>query len=187
MDLELILIVSRQVPDQPDNLELIGHNLNDPLRDPEIFKANQYDLIHSRFISPGIETGRWPRYIRDLKLLLRPGGWVQIMEYLPIIQSHNGRLTDASAVRRWWQSYQAAMARMDRDPRIGRRLSQLLLENRYRDVGVDIKQLHIGSWSTGKSFLSNTRPVPAAISTHVLHVIGTYCSEYITVQNMVSA
>lgn len=72
------------------------------------------------------------------------------MEYLPIIQSHNGRLTEDSAVRRWWQSYQAAMTRMDRDPRIGRRLSQLLVENRYRDVAVDILQLHIGGWPAGR-------------------------------------
>ncbi|KAL6155267.1 hypothetical protein ACJBU6_06859 [Exserohilum turcicum] len=142
-------IFPMHVPDQPDNLELIGYNLNDPLRDPDIFKANQYDLIHSRFLAPGIKNGRWTRYIRDMKLLLRPGGWVQMMEYLPIIQSHNGRLTDESAVRRWWQSYQAAMSRMDRDPRIGRRLSQLLLENRYRDVAVEIKQLQIGGWSSG--------------------------------------
>jgi hypothetical protein len=148
----------RQVPDQPENLELIGHNLNDPLRDPDIFKANQYDLIHSRFVAPGIKTGRWARYLRDMKLLLRPGGWVQVMEYLPIIQSHNGRLTDGAAVRRWWDSYQAAMARMDRDPRIGRRLSQLLLENRYRDVGVDVKQLDIGGWSTGTMIPCNMPP-----------------------------
>ncbi|EMD64698.1 hypothetical protein COCSADRAFT_36075 [Bipolaris sorokiniana ND90Pr] len=143
-------IFPMQVSDQPENLELIGHNLNDPLRDPDIFKANQYDLIHSRFVFPGIKTERWPRYIRDVKLLLRPGGWVQVMEYLPIIQSHNGRLTEDSAVRRWWQSYQAAMTRMDRDPRIGRRLSQLLVENRYRDVAVDILQLHIGGWPAGR-------------------------------------
>jgi len=145
--------MSRQVTDQPDNLELIGHNLNDPLRDPEVFKANQYDLIHSRFVYPGIKTARWARYIRDMKLLLRPGGWIQIMEYIPIVQSHNGRLTDQSAVRRWWQSYQAAMLRADRDPRIGRRLSQILQENRYRDVEVDVEQLHIGGWSPGAEFL----------------------------------
>ncbi|KAI1572628.1 methyltransferase type 11 protein [Pyrenophora tritici-repentis] len=135
------------VTDQPDNLELIGYNLNDPLRDPEVFQANQYDLIHSRFVFPGIKTARWARYIRDMRLLLRPGGWVQIVEYIPIIQSHNGRLTDESAVRRWWQSYQAAMLRADRDPRIGRRLGPLLLENRYRDVEVDVEQLHVGAWS----------------------------------------
>lgn len=157
-------IFPMQVSDQPENLELIGHNLNDPLRDPDIFKANQYDLIHSRFVFPGIKTERWPRYIRDVKLLLRPGGWVQVMEYLPIIQSHNGRLTEDSAVRRWWQSYQAAMTRMDRDPRIGRRLSQLLVENRYRDVAVDILQLHIGGWPAD--------PAKANMGEEAIDVIG---------------
>ncbi|EUC43111.1 hypothetical protein COCMIDRAFT_7404 [Bipolaris oryzae ATCC 44560] len=157
-------IFPMQVSDQPENLELIGHNLNDPLRDPDIFKANQYDLIHSRFVFPGIKTGRWPRYIRDMKLLLRPGGWVQVMEYLPIIQSHNGRLTEHSAVRRWWQSYQAAMTRMDRDPRIGRRLSQLLVENRYRDVAVDILQLHIGGWPAD--------PAKANMGEEAIDIIG---------------
>jgi hypothetical protein len=76
---------------------------------------------------------------------------VQIMEYLPIIQSHNGRLTDQSAVRRWWSDFQGAMARIDRDPRVGRRLKQLLLENKYRDVDVDVVQLHVGDWSAGRS------------------------------------
>lgn len=143
--------MSRQVSDEPENLDLVVHNLNDPLRDPEIFKANHFDLIHSRFVFPGIKIRRWDTYIRDMRLLLRPGGWVQIMEYLPIIQSHNGRLTDQHAVRKWWQEYQGAMAGMDRDPRIGRQLKQLLLDNRYRDVDVDIVQLHIGDWSKSKS------------------------------------
>jgi hypothetical protein len=45
------------------------------------------------------------------------------------------------------------MTSIDRDPRIGRRLKQLLLDNRYRDVDVDVVQLHIGDWSAGKSFV----------------------------------
>ncbi|KAI4948130.1 hypothetical protein J4E91_006124 [Alternaria rosae] len=147
-----------EVSDEPENLDLVVHNLNDPLRDPEIFKANHFDLIHSRFVFPGIKIRRWDTYIRDMRLLLRPGGWVQIMEYLPIIQSHNGRLTDQHAVRKWWQEYQSAMAGMDRDPRIGRRLKQLLLDNRYRDVDVDIVQLHIGDWSKKVAYVLTKRP-----------------------------
>jgi hypothetical protein len=130
-------------------LELIGYNLNIPLRDPEIFQNNKFDLIHSRFVLPGIRRRRWATYVRDLKPLLRRGGWIQIMEYKPIVQSSNGRLTDQSAVRRWWQEYKTAMERMDRDPGIGPRLGQLLNDNRYRDVAVDVVQLHIGDWSEG--------------------------------------
>lgn len=140
-------IFPMNVPDQPENLELIAYNLNDPLRDPDIFARDKFDLIHSRFVSPGIKARRWATYIRDMKLLLRRGGWVEIMEYYPLIQSHNGRLTDDSAVRRWWESYKTAMSNMDRNPRIGQQLSQLLIDNGYRDVGVDVESLQIGGWS----------------------------------------
>ncbi|KAF1832534.1 S-adenosyl-L-methionine-dependent methyltransferase [Decorospora gaudefroyi] len=136
------------LPDQPYNLELICYNLNDPFREPEIFERNKYDLIHSRFVLPGIKTRRWATYIRDMKPLLRPGGWVQIMEYDLLVRSHNGRLPDQSALTRWWLSYAHAMTQMNRDPRIGRRLHQLLQDHRYRDVRVDVESLHIGAWSS---------------------------------------
>jgi hypothetical protein len=135
--------------DQPENLELIGYNLNVPLRDPETFQNNKFDFIHSRFVFPGIRRRRWATYLRDMKLLLRRGAWVQIMEYHPMVQSNNGRLNGQSAVIRWWQSYNSAMERMDRDPRIGPRLGQVLNDSSYRDVAVDIEQLHIGGWSEG--------------------------------------
>ncbi|KAF1946879.1 hypothetical protein EJ02DRAFT_418224 [Clathrospora elynae] len=139
-------IFPTRVTDQPDNLDLVGYNLNDKLRDLEVFRSRPYNLIHSRFVCQGIKSERWASYIRDMRLLLRPGGWVQIMEYYPIIQSDNGRLTDQSAVRRWWLSYKSAMARLNRDPKIGLRLQQLLMANEYRDVMVEVEQLPIGGW-----------------------------------------
>ncbi len=139
------------VSDQPDNLTLCVYNLNDRLRDPDVFQSRAYDLIHSQFVSPGIEAKRWPSYIQDMRLLLKPGGWVQMIEYYPLVQSDSGLLTDQSAVRRWWESYEAAMQRLRRDPRIGRRLNDLLTQNGYRDVAVEVQHLPIGGWHTGIS------------------------------------
>lgn len=136
------------VADQPENLTLCGYNLNDRLRDPDVFQQRAYDLIHSRFINPGIKSNRWASYIGDLRLLLRPGGWVQMVEYYPLIQSDSGRLIDQSAVRRWWNAYDISMARLNRDPRIGRRLQHLLSDKGYRDVKVDVERLPIGGWHT---------------------------------------
>lgn len=142
------------VADQPDNLTLCGYNLNDRLRDPEVFQSRAYDLIHSRFLSQGIKSNRWTSYIHDMRLLLRPGGWVQLVEYYPLIQSDSGRLTDQAAVRRWWQSYEASMRRLNRDPRIGRRLKDILTQDGYRDVVVEVQHLPIGGWHSGMSLLS---------------------------------
>ncbi|KAJ4313021.1 hypothetical protein N0V94_007148 [Neodidymelliopsis sp. IMI 364377] len=134
------------VADQPENLNLCGYNLNDHLNDPEIFQARAYDLIHSRCIGAGIKSNRWTSYIRDMKLLLRPNGWIQIVEYYLNIQSSSGRLTDQSAVRRWWLAYAEAMSRMNRDPRIGTRLQHLFTEARFADVRIETIQLPIGDW-----------------------------------------
>lgn len=142
------------VADQPENLVLCGYNLNDRLRDPEVFQARAYDLIHSRFIGPGIKRNRWASYVEDLRLLLRPGGWVQLAEYYPLIQSDSGRLTEQAAVRRWWLAYDSSMQRLNRDPRIGRRLQQLLTDKGFRDAKVDVERLPIRGWHTGMEYSS---------------------------------
>lgn len=138
------------ISDQPENLNLCGYNLNDRLNDPEVFQARAYDLIHSRCIGAGIKSARWPSYLQDMKLLLRPGGWVHIVEYYLNIQSSSGMLTDESAIRRWWTEYADAMSRMDREPRIGTRLQHLFVEARLGDVKIDTIQLPIGNWDQGQ-------------------------------------
>lgn len=144
------------VADQPDNLTLCGYNLNDRLRDPGVFQSRAYDLIHSRFVGQGIKRNRWASYIQDMRLLLRPGGWVQIMEYYPLIQSNSRSLTDQTAVRRWWLSYEASMRRLNRDPRIGQRLRDLMTQAGYRDVVVEVEHLPIGGWHPGRSHMEES-------------------------------
>lgn len=136
--------------DEPENLKLVGYNLNDRLNDPEVFQLKAYDLVHSRFISAGLKRNRWPSYIRDIRALLRPStGWVQLTEYHMHIMSDNGRLTPEMAVYRWWHAYVESMQAMNRDARIGARLEGLLVEAGLRNVYVDFRRLPIGGWSAG--------------------------------------
>lgn len=85
-----------------------------------------------------------------MKALLRPNGWIQMMEYYPNIQSSNGRLTDQSALRRWYQAYVSAMERSNRNPRIAQRLQQHLVDAGLRDVQGLVYHLPIGGWDPGK-------------------------------------
>ncbi|KAH7070990.1 S-adenosyl-L-methionine-dependent methyltransferase [Paraphoma chrysanthemicola] len=132
--------------DQPDNLDLVGYNLNDRLNDPEVFRLRAYDLIHSRFVAPGIKRNRWPSYFRDIRNLLRSGGYVQVVEYQLHILSNNGRLTDQSAVYQWWREYVAAMRDLNREPRIGPSLKGHAEAAGFRNVQVEYRRLPIGSW-----------------------------------------
>jgi hypothetical protein len=65
------------------------------------------------------------------------------------VQSDSGRLTDQSAVYRWWQGYANAMTELNRDPRVGAKLKQLLETNGIRDVQADYMRVPIGGWGLG--------------------------------------
>ncbi|KAF2469693.1 S-adenosyl-L-methionine-dependent methyltransferase [Lindgomyces ingoldianus] len=134
------------ISDQPDNLYLYGFNLNDRLNDPEVFERNAYNLIHSRFVAPGIKKNRWRSYIRDMKALMRPGGWLQMAEYYLNIQSGSGRLSSNSALRRWWEAYSRALEDSNRNPRVGQKLQEYMTEAGLRDVGGTVLHLPIGAW-----------------------------------------
>ncbi|PSN69184.1 S-adenosyl-L-methionine-dependent methyltransferase [Corynespora cassiicola Philippines] len=137
---------------QPDNLALFGYNLNDRLNDLVVFGRRGYDLIHSRFVGPGIKANRWSSYVRDMKNLLKPGGWMQMMEYYPNIQSDNGRLSSESSIRRWYEGYVYAMERANRKPRIAQELRPLMEAAGLRDIR-DPVQASIGRdsvWMVGE-------------------------------------
>ncbi|KAF2113361.1 S-adenosyl-L-methionine-dependent methyltransferase [Lophiotrema nucula] len=133
--------------ERPPNLVLFGYDLNDRLDDPQIFERNAYDLIHSRFVAPGIKIIRWPGYVRDMRRLLRPNGWLQMVEYYPNIQSSSGRLTTDSALYRWFYQYALAMGTyVHREIRIGQQLTGLMTNAGLRNVGGRIENLPIGGW-----------------------------------------
>jgi hypothetical protein len=136
--------------DGPENITAQICDLNDRIRLSD--GEEPFDFIHSRCVSAGIKKNRWDSYIRDLKYLLRPGGWVQLAEYYLNFQSDNGRLIENQhCLRRWSQMYLKVMdEHLDRDPRIGRKLADKLRNQRFRHVRSKQIQIPIGSWHTGK-------------------------------------
>lgn len=121
-------------------------NLNDPLI--PTYRASYYDLVHSRCVGPGIRKSRWSDYIKELKRLLKHGGWVQCAEFYYNVQSDNGRLTERHELYRWGQAYRSAMDR-DRDPRVGRSLGDKLIQAGFENVHTRTHRIPIGDWPTG--------------------------------------
>ncbi|KIW06128.1 uncharacterized protein PV09_03293 [Verruconis gallopava] len=132
--------------DGPENLTAEICDLNERLmlsRDEEPF-----DFIHSRCVGGGIRKSRWDSYIRDLRAMLRPGGYVQLAEYYLLFQSDNGKLdTTNPGLYRWSQMYFRVMeSYYDRDPRIGRKLADKLRSQRFRHVRSKQYKIPIGPW-----------------------------------------
>ena len=113
-------------------------------------------------MAPGIKLNRWRSYIRDLKRLLRPNGWVQLVEYYYIIQSHSGLLTSNHSLQQWSDGYRAAIDG-ERDPRVGRNLGQMLRTAGFDSVEERTFHVPIGSWPSGASLSFATCCCPCIV------------------------
>jgi len=130
-------------------------NLNAPFRtdtSTSRLRREQFDLINSRFLAEGINTNRWRLYIRELKELLKPGGWLQMVELELVFQSDNGRLAPNASepLHVWSQWYSHTMELSDKNPRIGRLLGQHLQTEGFDSVSFVPRRLEIGRWNSGE-------------------------------------
>lgn len=131
-------------PDEiPENLWLQVDDLNRPFT----FLPNHFDLIHSRLLATGINRDRWPSYIRDIKRVLKPGGWVQLVEIYFNVQSDNGSITEQHALRRWSTQLMGSLEGV-KDLRVGTRLRNLLTAAGLTEVDARMIPLPLSAWST---------------------------------------
>ncbi|KAK0290451.1 hypothetical protein LTR91_012131 [Friedmanniomyces endolithicus] len=132
-------------------------NLNAPFRtdtSTSRLRREQFDLINSRFLAEGISTDRWSSYVRELKELLKPGGWLQMVELELVFQSDNGRLAPrpSEPLFVWSEWYRHTMEQCNKNPRIGRSLGQLLRTEGFDNVLSGSRRLEIGMWNSGPGF-----------------------------------
>lgn len=125
-------------------------NLNIPFRQDtssDRLRPETFDLINSRMLADGINANRWETYIRELYVLLKPNGWLQMVEFHAIFQSDSGR--DAPFLSRWWDWYSQKMLQMGKNPRIGSQLKPLMVNAGFADVQYHVSRLPIGNWDPG--------------------------------------
>ena len=125
-------------------------NLNARFRDDrsnDQLRPETFDLVNSRLLVNGINSDRWPTYVRDLRHVLKPGGWLQMVELQFPFQSYSGRLSDESCLNRWWQWYSHAMHSMGKNARIARDLERLLTAEGFEHITTRSYDLSIGDWN----------------------------------------
>lgn len=115
-------------------------------RDPDL-QPERFHLINSRFLVDGIHASRWESYVKELKSLLEPRGWLQMVEAHMLFQSDSGR--EAVFLQRWWQWYERALYTMQKQPRIGQQLGNLMRHAGFDNVETSVHRLPIGGWMRG--------------------------------------
>ncbi|KAI1322991.1 hypothetical protein F5Y16DRAFT_384874 [Xylariaceae sp. FL0255] len=150
---------------------------------PLQFPSNHFDLINSRLVVGGINTNRWPGYIRDIFKCLRPGGWVQMVEIDMNAQSDNGSLGDNSGLRQWSQTYLYAMEQC-KNPRAARRLGSWLRHAGFTDVDERMIPLPMCGWSESQREYdigaANQENIRMLLSSLALYPFTNYLSMTIT-------
>ncbi|KAI4517830.1 S-adenosyl-L-methionine-dependent methyltransferase [Schizophyllum commune Loenen D] len=91
-------IESRNLPTSPPpNTEFLVHNITAL---PEEWSGT-FDLVHQRLLIAALRTEEWPRAIGEAHRVLKPGGWVQIVE-LSLLSLQRGPVG-----RRLWDVFRA--------------------------------------------------------------------------------
>lgn len=135
--------------DESTHIQQKRWNLNLPLQSAPgqyILKPEKFDVVHSWFVAEGIDDDRWTTYVRDLHCVTKKGGWVQMVELSPHVQSDNGRLSDDSLLTTWWLMYSQALTQMGKNVRIGRNLKRMLAEGGFDRVQECVYAIPIGDW-----------------------------------------
>lgn len=136
-------ISSHMIPDDiPDNLWLQVDDLNRPFT----FPSNWFDLVHSRLLATGLNRSRWQSYFQDIKRVLKPGGWVQIVEIYFNVQSDNGSITEEHGLRQWSARFMRSLEDT-KDLRVGTRLKMLMMGAGLVDVDTRMIPLPLSAWS----------------------------------------
>lgn len=81
--------------------------------------------------------------------MLKHGGWLQVVELQMLVQSWNGRLPRDSHLERWWTLYRQAGERLNRNPRVGLYLNELLRQAGLVNVAYRSIDVPIGAWKDG--------------------------------------
>ena len=114
------------------------------------FRDKRFDFIHSRDIHSGIPGNRWDEYLSEIFRLLKPGGWLQLVEMDPWPGCDDGTLPQDSA----WITYLVAMKEMLDESGVkvfglGRELAKLVEEAGFMNITEINLKAPLGKWTKG--------------------------------------
>ncbi|KAL0075643.1 S-adenosyl-L-methionine-dependent methyltransferase [Phycomyces blakesleeanus] len=117
------------------------------------FPDNSIDYIFQRDLNLGLQAHMWSPLVKEYLRILKPGGWVELME--PDMETQSS-LRNECAMN---DKLLYGLSLRQQDPYVGRRLPSILAVNGFRRVESEFQSLPLGWGSSHASPLSSpTQP-----------------------------
>nr|OQO19363.1 hypothetical protein B0A51_14308 [Rachicladosporium sp. CCFEE 5018]OQO21065.1 hypothetical protein B0A51_11472 [Rachicladosporium sp. CCFEE 5018] len=128
-----------------EQFDRVRWNLNGLFRH-SVLRQQTFKLINCSCIAEGINIRRWPGMIRELKEMLQPGGYLQLLEPHYLFQSEAGNVRGYPMLDSWWNRYKRSLQDRDRYHDLGPRLEGLLRTAGFADIETEVITARIGDW-----------------------------------------
>lgn len=121
---------------RPANTHFSIGNINEGLAFPDNF----FDFIQMRTLVSALRTHEWPLAIKEIMRILKPGGWVQLIE-------PDGKLWRLDGESKaFYNDLLAIASNIGIDPSVAKRISEMMTSQGFEKVDSPRTSIPIGPW-----------------------------------------
>ncbi|OBT76101.1 hypothetical protein VF21_04857 [Pseudogymnoascus sp. 05NY08] len=131
-------------PIQP---QWVPPNLSFEIDDAEeewLFDPQSIDLVHARYLFHGIRD--WPRLLRQAKRVLKPGGYVELVEMHVIPTSPDNTLPPNSQIMEFYTTLSSISSEVGLDLSVAQKYGSMMVDAGFENVVEEVFDLPIGDW-----------------------------------------
>ena len=151
---------------KPSNVTFIEGEIRALVSHDERLSSSSVDFVFSRLLMMGMSD--WPGYVRDMAILLRPGGWIEVQEFV-IDAFLNGEY--CSAGWKWLQALHKAAENRGWDLRAGKHVKVYMEQAGLVEVQAIEYRIPWGTWASGE------RPETKWIGAHAATEYGAWFNQ----------
>ncbi|RDW59954.1 hypothetical protein BP6252_13041 [Coleophoma cylindrospora] len=120
----------------------------DDAEDDWLYKPDTYDFIHCRYLFHGIRD--WPRLLDQAMQFLRPGGWIELVEFHVIPSSYDNTLPRGSQIMEFYKVLAEIGSRIGIDLAIAEKYPGMMRKAGFEEVQCEVFDLPMGDWMQGR-------------------------------------
>ncbi|RUS25737.1 S-adenosyl-L-methionine-dependent methyltransferase [Jimgerdemannia flammicorona] len=126
-------------PDRPPNYQFLIADALQPLPFPD----NTFDFVHMRLMSHAFSAADWKPVLKELKRVMKPGGWIQMIEADQRMYYISGAGVEG---KKTMDKVIHTLAARGQLTDVANVLDKLLRKSGYADITTNYVSIPVGSW-----------------------------------------